>query len=68
MKTKTDYLKRIDELETAIEFARQFYHLPQNVYDVFRGVLPETGYLNETHNELYARLAEANILELKCHN
>lgn len=42
---KNKGVKRVSELETklkqAIEYARQQYHLPQNVYDVFRVLVPE---------------------------
>lgn len=63
--TKEDCISRIQNLEAAIEFARSHYHLPQNVYDVFRGLLPDTVELVETHNELYERLSTDNILEFK---
>jgi hypothetical protein len=56
MKINKELEKQVEDLKTAIEFSRQYYHLPQDVYDVFRGLVPETVELVETRNEIYHRL------------
>lgn len=60
LKTKDE---KIEKLEKAISYSRQFYHLPQNVYDIFDKVQSDTSIDDSITSEFYNEIMAEEIKE-----